>query len=80
MPFRINDILPSKTLEYFISTQHWLDAFTPPLEKHLDDLVSILQSIFTKQGGKVAEPRLKLHPTEEEATPVHPAQPGAPPE
>ncbi len=30
VPFRIDDILPSKTLEYFISTQHWLDAFTPP--------------------------------------------------
>ncbi len=32
VPFRIDDILPSKTLEYFISTQHWLDAFTPPGE------------------------------------------------
>jgi len=30
LPFRIEDVLPSKTLEYFISTQHWLDALTPP--------------------------------------------------
>ena len=74
VPFRIDDILPSKTLEYFISTQHWLDAFTPPLEKHLDSLVSILRSILTKQGGKVTEPRLKAHPPEEdEEVPVHPA-------
>jgi tetratricopeptide (TPR) repeat protein len=74
VPFRIDDILPSKTLEYFISTQHWLDAFTPPLEKHLDNLVSILHSIFTKQEGKVAAPKLKPPPPEEDDdVPVHPA-------
>jgi tetratricopeptide (TPR) repeat protein len=77
VPFRIDDILPSKTLEYFISTQHWLDAFTPPLEKHLDSLVSILHSIFTKQGGEAVAPKLKPQPPEEEA-PVRPAPPVAP--
>ena len=66
VPFRIDDILPSKTLEYFISTQHWLDAFTPPLEKHLDNLVSILHSIFTKQGGEAAAPKLKPSAAEED--------------
>jgi len=80
VPFRIDDILPSKTLEYFISTQHWLDAFTPPLEKHLGNLVSILHSIFTKQEGKLPEPQLKPPPPEEEAAPVHPVQPVAPPD
>ena len=72
VPFRIDDILPSKTLEYFISTQHWLDAFTPPLEKHLDNLVSILHSILTKKGEKVTEPHLKAEPpVEPEEVPVH---------
>ena len=83
VPFRIDDILPSKTLEYFISTQHWLDAFTPPLEKHLDSLVAILRSIFTKQGGEAAAPRLKSPPPEEDEAPVHPAPrggAGAPPD
>jgi len=80
VPFRIDDILPSKTLEYFISTQHWLDAFTPPLEKHLDNLVSILRSILTKKGEKVAEPRLKPHPPEEEEAPKRPAPHAAPPD
>ncbi|MGO8763339.1 MAG: tetratricopeptide repeat protein [Desulfobaccales bacterium] len=87
VPFRIDEVLPSKTLEYFISTQHWLDAFTPPLEKHLDNLVGILRSILTKQGEKVAEPRLKPHPpeAEEEApeeppAPKRPAPHAAPPE
>src|SRR5450432_473456 len=34
LPFRIEDIIPSKSLEYFLSAQHWLDAFPPPLEPH----------------------------------------------
>jgi tetratricopeptide (TPR) repeat protein len=59
VPFRIDDVLPSKTLEYFISTQHWLDAFTPPLERHLQSLVSILQAMLRKTGGVVTEPQLK---------------------
>jgi len=78
VPFRIDDILPSKTLEYFISTQHWLDAFTPPLEKHLDSLVSILHSIFTKQGGVATAPKLKPPAPEEDEAPAHPAPPAAP--
>src|SRR2546423_247303 len=27
IPFRVEDIAPSDDFEYFISTQHWLDAF-----------------------------------------------------
>jgi hypothetical protein len=30
LPFRIEDVLPSKSLEYFLSSQHWMDAFPPP--------------------------------------------------
>jgi hypothetical protein len=30
IPFRIEDVLPSKSLQYFIGPQHWLDAWTPP--------------------------------------------------
>jgi len=28
LPFRIEDVQMSKTMEYFISSQHWLDALT----------------------------------------------------
>ncbi|MBS0578906.1 MAG: toll/interleukin-1 receptor domain-containing protein [Proteobacteria bacterium] len=36
LPFRIEDIIPSKSLEYFLSSQHWLDAFPPPFEPHYE--------------------------------------------
>jgi TIR domain len=38
LPLRVEDVLLSKSLEYFVSTQQWLDAFTPPFEAHLEKL------------------------------------------
>jgi hypothetical protein len=34
LPFRIEDVLPTKSLEYFLSSQHWMDAFPAPLDAH----------------------------------------------
>src|ERR687898_3552051 len=31
LPFRIEDVQPSRSLAYFLGTPHWLDAITPPL-------------------------------------------------
>ena len=31
IPLRIEDVAPIKSLEYFISSPHWLDAFSLPL-------------------------------------------------
>jgi uncharacterized RDD family membrane protein YckC len=45
IPFRIEDVEPNPSLQYYISAQHWLDALTPPLEQHilkLAETVSIL--------------------------------------
>ena len=50
IPVRIEDVLPSKTLEYFISTPHWLDAFTPPMERHLKQLVDAVLALLKIQA------------------------------
>lgn len=39
IPFRIEDAVPTQGLEYFLSACHWLDAMSPPLEKHIARLV-----------------------------------------
>ncbi|MBU4274160.1 MAG: TIR domain-containing protein [Planctomycetes bacterium] len=52
IPIRIEDAMPSKSLEYFISSQHWLDVYTPPLEKHLDHLAMTLKMLLSKIGGE----------------------------
>ena len=46
LPFRIENVLPSKSLEYFLSSQHWLDAYPPPLEPHYARLAEYLRSLL----------------------------------
>ena len=46
LPFRVEDVVPSPSLEYFISDAHWLDALTPPLEQHLQQLVGVVQALL----------------------------------
>ena len=73
IPFRIEDVLPNKTLEYFISTQHWLDALTPPLEDHMAHLAETITVLLEKKSSKEKTP---LAGGEAPA----PAQPPTPPE
>jgi hypothetical protein len=51
LPFRIEDITPSKSLEYFLSSQHWLDAFPPPLEPHYNRVCAHVAALL---GGMPA--------------------------
>ncbi len=50
LPLRIEDVAPSKSMEYFISRTHWLDALTPPLEKHLQQLADTVQLLLARAG------------------------------
>ena len=36
----IEEVLPAKSLEYFLSTQHWLDAFPPPRQPYYANLAA----------------------------------------
>jgi hypothetical protein len=55
VPFRIENLMPSKAMEYFISHQHWLDAYQPPLDDHLEKLASTCQSLLAGRGDQPAE-------------------------
>jgi hypothetical protein len=44
LPFRIEDVQPANSLEFFLSTQHWLDAFPAPLEPHYRRLCAHLRT------------------------------------
>jgi TIR domain len=57
IPFRIEDVPMSKSLEYFISTPHWLDALTPPLERHLDYLAETLRRLTRPTEEPLPSPR-----------------------
>jgi len=46
IPFRIDEIDPNKDLEYYIMTEHWLDAFTQPMDQHLRRLAETVRSLI----------------------------------
>src|SRR5262245_18749620 len=48
IPFRVDDIPPTRSLEYFISTSQWMDAFSPPLERHLDTLAKTVTAVLKR--------------------------------
>ena len=50
IPIRIEDVAPTRALEYYISPVHWLDAVAPPLEPHLEALAGKIQILLSKAG------------------------------
>lgn len=46
IPYRIENIRPTDALEYFISTPHWLDAFSPPVEQHAQALAAAIKRLL----------------------------------
>jgi TIR domain len=52
LPFRIEDVAPGKSLDYFIGSVHWLDAMTPPMEHHLDNLAATVHKLLPVKPGE----------------------------
>jgi len=51
VPLRIEKAAPSKDLEYFISSTHWLDALEGPLEDHLKKLAETVAFLLASVAG-----------------------------
>jgi TIR domain len=66
LPFRIENVLPSKSLEYFLSSQHWMDAFPGPREPHYARLCAYLRAQRGRAEGPdaTAQPTMLLDPAE----------------
>lgn len=54
LPFRIENVLPSRSLEYFLSAQHWLDGFPPPRQLHYERLLACLRQWVPEVAAPVA--------------------------
>ncbi|HSC19112.1 MAG TPA: tetratricopeptide repeat protein [Rhizomicrobium sp.] len=65
IPFRVEDVQPNESLEFFISTPHWLDAFTPPLERHVERLAATIKTLLGSNWPRDTSPSL-----DERASPV----------
>ncbi|MGA2122552.1 MAG: toll/interleukin-1 receptor domain-containing protein [Methanoregula sp.] len=47
IPFRIEDVQPTKSMDYLIGTPHWLDAISPPLDQHIDKLITTIKNFLS---------------------------------
>jgi formylglycine-generating enzyme required for sulfatase activity len=57
IPFRIEAVLYSETLDRYLGSIHWLDALTPPLEAHIQSLAETLHRLPVGQDNAAAAPR-----------------------
>ena len=73
IPFRIEAVQPERALEYYISSPHWLDALTLPLERHLSQLTSTIKALLNRSGAGETQ----AHELREAFVPKQPAQPPA---
>jgi hypothetical protein len=70
IPFRIESIEPTGAMAYYLASEHWLDAMTPPLESHISHLVSVGQALL----GTMSSTRVRAPATVAGQAP-HPVQP-----
>ena len=43
-PIRVREVMPSRSLELFISSAHWIDTWKPPIEKYLERLAQSISA------------------------------------
>jgi predicted ATPase len=73
VPFRIEAVMPSGDLQYYITRVHWLDAMAPPMETRLSELVAVVQQLLEGGAARPAAPATPATLT----TPATPATPAA---
>jgi hypothetical protein len=52
VPFRVEDILPSKNMEYLINVPHWMEAAAPPVESHFPELLETIRAHLAQMEKK----------------------------
>jgi protein-disulfide isomerase len=72
IPFRIEDVAPAQSLEFFLGTPHWLDALTPPFEAHLARLATAVQSFLTT-SSQTSREELEISSESRSLTSVQPS-------
>jgi hypothetical protein len=55
IPVRIEKVVPTESMEYFLGDIHWLDAMTPPIEDHLQQLAATIKALLNADTAVVGE-------------------------
>jgi hypothetical protein len=51
IPCRIEDVRPEGAMEYALGNTHWLDVFTPPVERQMQRLAESVQALLPRERG-----------------------------
>ena len=62
LPVRIREVKPSGSLEFFISSSQWVDAWKSPMEQHLLPLVAAIKAMGTPAAASVQSSTLPPPP------------------
>ena len=46
IPFRIEAVEPTDAMAYYLASEHWLDALTPPLDDHIARLLQVVETFL----------------------------------
>jgi hypothetical protein len=49
IPFRVEDVQPSKSMKYLIGVPHWLDAMNPPMSQHIEKLEQTIRILLAQK-------------------------------
>ena len=49
IPFRVEDVVPDDSLEYYLGATHWLDALTKPLQNHILRLKDTIKATLSHE-------------------------------
>ncbi len=63
LPVRVEDVRPEGAMEFALSNRHWLDAFTPPVERQLELLARSVKTLLADDH----EPREGQRETDDKA-------------
>jgi len=59
IPLRITDVELSEEMHYYIKSIHWLDAMSPPLERHILKLIELVKALLAVDQHEPDEPTLE---------------------
>ena len=51
VPCRVEDVRPVGAMEYALGNTHWLDVFTPPVERQMKRLAETVQALLLRDSG-----------------------------
>jgi TIR domain len=63
IPLRVEPVQPSRDLEFYVSSSHWLDATEKPLAKHLGSLLDAIKNWKTDDEPASEQTKPETFPT-----------------